>query len=131
MKRTIEEERKITVRFKFRKINYYRIKRDTGEEIGEAQGEMSLRLFKSWFKMMKSTGRLLCGMLQFVDSGETWIWQPENGYKNPKWFNRGGWQKALDGNREDYNPERDGLNVHKTYAERLGIGNAIAERMRS
>ena len=126
MKRTIEEERKITVRFKFRKINYYRIKRDTGEEIGEAQGEMSLRLFKSWFKMMKSTGRLLCGMLQFVDSGETWIWQPPV-ETSRGWM--GGWQKALDGKYRK--SESDGLNVHVTFTERLGIGNDIAERMRS
>lgn len=130
MKYTSEQEREIKVKFKFRKINYYRIQRETGERIGEAQGEMSLRLFKSWFKFMNRKKQLLCGILQFVESGETWIWQPENDYKNPKWFNRGGWQKALDGNRADYDPERDGLNVHTTYLERIGIGNDIVERMR-
>ena len=125
MKYTADEERSITVRFKFKKVNYYRIQRDTDERIGEAQGEMSLKQFKSWFKLMKNTGRLICGVLQFVDSGETWIWQPK--VENPvRPWARGGWQKALDGNRPDYDPERDGLNVHKTYLERIGIGNVIA-----
>ena len=129
MKYTTEQARAIQVRFKFRKINYYRIQRDEGERIGESQGEMSLRGFQSWFKFMNRKKQLICGILQFVDSGETWIWQPP--IENPKrpWA-RGGWQKALDGNRADYDPERDGLNVHTTYLDRLGIGNDIVESMR-
>lgn len=116
MKRTSEEERQIQVRFSFKKINYYRIKRETGEEKGEVRGEMSLHLFKSWFKLMNNTGRLLYGVLQFVESGEMWIWQPR--VKTSRGL-MGGWQKAFDANRPNYDPERDGLEVHVTFWDRL------------
>ena len=96
MKRTDEEKRAIKVRFAFRKINYYRITRETGERIGEVRGETTLKLFESWFKLMEHTGRLLYGVLEYIETGDMWIWQPK--VENPQrpWA-RGGWQKALDG----------------------------------
>lgn len=125
MKYTAEQEKAIVVRFAFRKRNYYRIKRETGEEIGEVRGEKSLRMFKSWFNLMLSKGRLLCGVLEFLDSGDMWIWQPPV-ETSRGWM--GGWQKALDGkHRIDYKPERDGLYVPQALlGDCTGIGNATA-----
>ena len=75
MKYTAEEERKITVEFSFVKRNYYRIRQETGEEFGEVKGTHSLRLFKSWFKLMQHRPHdLRYGTIK-LSNGEQWIWQ--------------------------------------------------------
>ena len=56
------------------------------EPTRELVGEKTLKLFKSWWRLMKNRGKLLYGVVKFKD-GETWIWQP-------KYLNRGGWQLA-------------------------------------
>ena len=96
-KHDIEYERKTIVEFAFLKKNYYRL--EGGEYkgrkgIGEVRGRKTLRLFKSWYNLMRSRGRLICGVVTFVDSGETWIWQPKNPFRKDKYC-RGGWQLAL------------------------------------
>ena len=130
MKRSDEEKRTIKVRFAFRKINYYRITRETGERIGEVKGETTLKLFESWFKLMEHTGRLLYGSLKFIETGEAWIWQPKNPERTDR-YGRGGWQKAL-ASEEDRrkNLAREALKSAKRIFEpTLFDGNATASKI--
>ena len=59
------------------------------EPTSEVTGRKTLKLFKSWFKLMKNHHKLLYGVLKFA-GGETWLWQPacvdKHGNKH------GGWQ---------------------------------------
>ena len=57
----------------------------------EVRGYKTLKLFKSWFKLMVNRGNPMFGVLKF-DSGETWIWQPIFADKHGK--RHGGWQLA-------------------------------------
>ncbi len=57
----------------------------------EVRGRKTLKLFKSWFRLAKNSGRLLYGFVKFIDSGEAWLWQ------NPKKVYRGGWHRAIGG----------------------------------
>lgn len=82
-------DEKTEVEFAFMKKNYYRL----GKGESEVRGIKTLRLFKSWFKLMKSRKRLLYGTLKFLDTNETWIWQPRNPIRTDK-NGRGGWQKV-------------------------------------
>ena len=78
MKHTAEEESKIKVKFSFVKRNYYRIRQDTGEEFGEVKGTKTLKLFKSWFKLMQHRPHdLLYGVITISDgyNFERWLWQ--------------------------------------------------------
>lgn len=86
------------VRFGFIVKSYYRIKAETGLDTHEVKGVKSLKLFKSWWRLMKSRNRLLYGYIKFAD-GETWIWQPESDIRHDKYWH-GGWQKALTGRHE-------------------------------
>ncbi len=81
----MKRDPKTIVEFGFMMKNYWR------EEPGvhEVKGRKTLKLFISWFKLAKKTGRLLYGGIKFVDSGEMWIWQ------NPNRVYRGGWQQSM------------------------------------
>lgn len=61
------------------------------DHITEVQGRKTLKLFKSWFKLMKNRCKLKTGVVKFA-GGETWIWQPSFTDKYGK--KRGGWQLA-------------------------------------
>lgn len=86
------------VQFGFMVKSYYRIKAETGLSEHEVKGVKSLKLFKSWFRLMKNKGRLLYGYVKFFD-GEKWIWQPESDIRHDKYW-RGGWQRAMAPRRE-------------------------------
>lgn len=76
------------VKFNFMVKTYYRsVQLGTPKE-HEVAGVKTLKLFKSWFRLMKNRNRLLFGVIRFAD-GETWIWQ------NPKLVYHGDWQRAL------------------------------------
>ena len=78
MKYTAEEESKIKVKFSFVKRNYYRIREETGEEFGEVKGTKTLKLFKSWFKLMQHRPHdLQYGVITMSDGihWERWLWQ--------------------------------------------------------
>lgn len=81
------------VKFGFMVKSYYRLASETGETTHEVRGVKTLKLFKSWWRLMKSRKRLLYGVVKFAD-GETWIWQPPSDVRHDKYWN-GGWQKAL------------------------------------
>lgn len=84
---------KTTVEFSFMVRSYYRLAAETGLKTHEVKGTKTLKLFKSWFKLMNSRNRLLYGVVKFAD-GETWIWQPISELRHDKYWS-GGWQKAL------------------------------------
>lgn len=81
----MKHDEKELVKFSFMIKNYYR----DGAGEHEVKGFKTLKLFKSWFRLVKNKGRCLYGVVKFVDSGETWIWQ------DPGRVYHGGWQKAL------------------------------------
>lgn len=65
-------------------------------------GKKTLKLFWSWFCLMNNFDhyeryygrRLLFGILKFVDTGETWIWQnPKRVYERP--WTHNGWQRVI------------------------------------
>ena len=65
----------------------------------EVKGIKTLKLFKSWFRLMKNfkywtkkPNTLLYGTLKFVSTGETWIWQNPNLNYN---VGKSGWRLAI------------------------------------
>lgn len=90
---TLEYERKTLVEFSFMKRNYVGYYHVGEPGISEVKGVKSLRLFKSWFRLMKNKKRLLYGVVRFVGTGETWLWQPSTGKRFRT--ERGDWQLAL------------------------------------
>ena len=82
----------MTVEFHFMIKRYvpFRLRQDPEQgEFNEpinVSGVKSLKLFKSWFKLMKNKKRLLYGVA-YLSDGRRYIWQPE-------FLNRGGWQLA-------------------------------------
>jgi len=71
------------IKFGFMIKKYYR----DGEGVREVKGIKTRKLFLSWFRLMKSRGRLLYGYIK-IEDGQIWIWQ------NPNRVYRGGWQKV-------------------------------------
>lgn len=67
---------KLEVDFRFVVHNYYRDRRLSGNTERIVKGIKTLKLFKSWFSLMKNKGRLKFGTLRFIETGETWLWQP-------------------------------------------------------
>lgn len=102
-------DEKTIVEFGFVAKNYYRdnlnvigtnfAQKDYPSPVGlgehEIKGRKTLKLFKSWFRLMLRTGRLLYGCVKFVDSGESWLWQ------NPNRVYRGGWKLTV---KSKYDP---------------------------
>lgn len=84
-------DEKTEVEFGFMAERYWR----DGEGVHEIKGRKTLKLFKSWFRLMRRRGKLLYGYVKFIDSGEAWIWQ------HPSRVYNGGWHKAL---RSKYDP---------------------------
>lgn len=68
---------KTLVKFNFIVKTYYRSVKLGTPETHEVKGVKTLKLFKSWFRLMKNRNRLLYGVTRFAD-GETWIWQADN-----------------------------------------------------
>ena len=89
----MKRDPKEIVEFGFMVKTYYREVRDGYATEHEVKGSKTLKLFKSWFKLMKNRKRLLYGVVKFAD-GETWIWQPPSDVRHDKYWH-GGWQKAL------------------------------------
>lgn len=75
------------VKFNFTCKTYYRSVQLGAAETHEIKNVKTLKLFRSWFRLMKNRNRLLFGVIRFAD-GETWIWQ------NPNLVFRGGWQRT-------------------------------------
>ncbi len=75
------------VKFQFICKTYYRSVQLGSEPQHEIKSVKTLKLFKSWFRLMKNKNRLLYGVARFAD-GETWIWQ------NPNLVFHGGWQRT-------------------------------------
>lgn len=75
------------VKFKFVVKTYYRSVQLGAAPVHESAGVKTLKLFRSWFRLMKNRNRLLYGVARFAD-GETFIWQ------NPNFVFRGGWQRT-------------------------------------
>ena len=90
--KTQQQNRPLTqteqVEFRFIVQNYYRDRALSGNVEHLVKGTKTLRLFKSWFNLMKNKGRLKFGTLRFTETGETWLWQPRNR------VGRGGWQRC-------------------------------------
>lgn len=78
--------------FGFMVKSYYRFARETGMSTHEVRGKKTVKLFKSWWRLMKNRGRLLYGVVKFAD-GEIWIWQPLSNVRRDKYWH-GGWQLA-------------------------------------
>lgn len=76
------------VKFNFIVKTYYRSVQLGADKTHEAAGVKTLKLFKSWFRLMKNKNRLLYGVIRFAD-GETWIWQAADRVYHS------GWQRAL------------------------------------
>lgn len=75
--------------FSFMVKTYYRDVNAGYSEQHEVKGYKSVRLFKSWFKLMNSRQRLLYGIVTLAD-GRKFIWQkPEYVAKIKKTV--GGW----------------------------------------
>lgn len=94
---------KEVVTFHFIVKTYYRDVAAGYDKQHEVSERMTLKLFKSWFKLMKSKNRLLYGTLRFA-GGETWIWQPTFLDRSGK--KCGGWQIARKSNFEKKQEER-------------------------
>ena len=47
----------------------------------KARGFKTLKLFRSWFKMMYNNGQLVKGIVRFTDNNETWFWFSETGWQ--------------------------------------------------
>ena len=60
--------------FSFIVKSYYRLESETGDKTHEVKGYKSVKLFKSWFKLMSSRQRLLYGFVTLAD-GRKFIWQ--------------------------------------------------------
>lgn len=71
------------VHFSFMSKTYYRDVELGAPKIHEIKGLKTLKLFKSWFRLMKNRNRLLFGVVTFED-GEAWIWQSTYGWKLAK-----------------------------------------------
>ena len=82
-------EEKELVRFEFKIKTYYRDARITGCEEKEVVGVKTLKLFKSWFRLMKNRGKALYGVLTFLSTGEVWCWTV------PSISKRSGWLKVV------------------------------------
>lgn len=90
------------VRFGFLKRPSYWDKELGADEITEVKGKKTLKLFRSWYKLAvvaapKSryasyAAEWICGTLEFVATGEKWIWQPKSSLRPNR-----GWQLALRG----------------------------------
>lgn len=75
------------VKFNFICKTYYRSVALGADKTHEIKGVKTLKLFKSWFRLMKNRNRLLYGVIRFAD-GETFIWQ------NPNLVFNGGWLRT-------------------------------------
>lgn len=75
------------IKFKFVVKTYYRSVQLGADDTHEVTGIKTIKLFRSWFRLMKNKKRLLYGVARFAD-GETFIWQ------NPNFVFRGGWQRT-------------------------------------
>lgn len=80
--------------FDFMVKNYYRL----GEGQHEVKGYKSVKLFKSWFKLMTSRQRLLYGFVTLTD-GRKFIWQKPTFVPKIK-KTVGGWCQVAIGNTE-------------------------------
>lgn len=74
------------IKFSFMCKTYYRSVELGAPTEHEVKGVKTLKLFRSWFRLMKSKSRLLYGVVRFAD-GEQWIW-----HKNC--FRKNGWRLA-------------------------------------
>ena len=92
----LKKDPKEIVRFSFRIKNYYREIAVGGDEIIEVRGEKTLKLFKSWFRLMKNRNKLVVGVIEFTKNNEKWIWQPKNPIRTDI-YGRGGWQYIGEG----------------------------------
>lgn len=72
------------VHFSFMCKTYYRDVALGAPELHECKGLKTLKLFKSWFRLMKNKNRLLYGVVTFSD-GEAWIWQSSKTVYNAGW----------------------------------------------
>ncbi len=88
---------KETVEFSFMVKTGWREVAEGYEPQHETRGTKTLKLFKSWWRLMKNKNHLLYGVLTFED-GEKWIWQPE--IVNKYGRRQGGWQLALKSDSE-------------------------------
>lgn len=79
---------KTLVKFNFMCKTYYRSIQLGAPKEHEVCGVKTLKLFRSWFRLMKNKNRLLYGVIRFAD-GETWIWQAADRVYNS------GWKRAL------------------------------------
>lgn len=50
----------------------------------EVKGKKTLKLFRSWFRMMTAKNRLLYGVVTF-ENGEMWLWQNKNRVYRAGW----------------------------------------------
>lgn len=71
------------VKFKFICKTYYRSVQLGADNTHETAGVKTLKLFKSWFRLMKNKNRLLYGVIRFAD-GETFIWQNSKDWQRAK-----------------------------------------------
>ena len=71
------------VKYSFMCKTYYRSVALGAPTTHEVKGVKTLKLFKSWFRLMKNKNRLLYGVARFAD-GESWIWQPHSNWKLAK-----------------------------------------------
>lgn len=81
------------VKFAFMCKTYYRSVQLGAPREHECKGVKTLKLFRSWFRLMKNKNRLICGVVRFAD-GETWIWQAPDRVYNA------GWKRALRADHE-------------------------------
>lgn len=87
----MKKHEKTLLKFNFIAKLYYREKEQykglTPPKTHEIKGVKTIKLFKSWFRLMKNKNRLLYGVVRFAD-GETWIWQA------PDRVLKSGWQRT-------------------------------------
>ena len=71
------------VKFSFICKTYYRSVQLGADDTHEIKNVKTLKLFRSWFSLMKNKNRLLYGVIRFAD-GETWIWQIGGGWQRTR-----------------------------------------------
>ena len=47
----------------------------------KARGFKTLKLFRSWFRIMYNSGQLTKGIIRFTDNEEIWYWFSETGWQ--------------------------------------------------
>lgn len=87
------------MRYEDKRVVSYSFMLRLGDHEHEVRGKKTLKLFRSWFRLvcnwhykyMPYRREVLYGVVRFIDNDETWIWQNKNRVV------RGGWQLALRG----------------------------------